>query len=145
MSSLIPKDFCRDFQNREVKLLSLSEMMDISTPHVVVQFLLMYVLVSFYISSVSFIGRKCVDLVNLSKITQMMLSPPVVLGSLVMKSMVIRSHFPLGYFRFLDKTRGLLVFHLNLGTIQELAHIGSDFCLHVWPPIKFLEVQIHLV
>ena len=83
------------FQKRKVNRLSLSEIMDSGTPYSLT-ISLRYVLVTFSILYVSLIGRKCVDLVCLSTITQMVSCPPDVLGNFVMKSMVIRSHFHLG-------------------------------------------------
>ena len=95
MSSLVPKAFCSDCQNLEVNLLSRFEIMDMGTP-CSRTISLRYVLVNFSNLSVSLIGRKCADLVNLSTITQMVSSPLAVLGNFVMKSMVIRSHFHSG-------------------------------------------------
>ena len=119
MSSLVPRDFCSDCQNREVNLLSLSEIMDIGTPcsHTISQ---MYVRASFSILSVSFMGRKCADFVNLSTITQMVSSPPAVLGNLVMKSMVIRSHFYSGISSCCSNPDGFWYSTLTLAQVRHM-------------------------
>ena len=49
-----------------------------------------------FISLVSLMGRKCVDLVRRSTMTHMVSYPVDVLGSLVMKSIVIHSYFHIG-------------------------------------------------
>ena len=69
MSNLVPKDFCNDCQNLEVNLLSISDIIDMGTQHSRT-ISLMYVLVSFSILSISLIGRKCVDFINLLTITK---------------------------------------------------------------------------
>ena len=119
MSNLVPKDFYSDCQNLEVNLLSWFEIMDIGTPcsHTIS---LRYVLVSFSNLSVSLIGRKCADLVNLSTITQMVSSPLAVLGNLVMKSMVIRSHFHSGIYGCCNNPEGFWYSTLTLAHVRNL-------------------------
>src|ERR1044071_1611717 len=95
MSRRVPRASFKLSQNLEVKQLSRSEMMEIGTPCLDTTSL-MYKRFSFSNLSVSRIGRKCVDFVNRSTITQIMSWPLVVLGNLVMKSMEICSHFHSG-------------------------------------------------
>ena len=73
-------------------LLSLIEIKDIDRAcgHII---FLIYVLVDFSILLVPLIGRKCVDLVNLSTITQRVSRPPFNLGNLVVKFVAICFHF----------------------------------------------------
>src|ERR1044071_8117524 len=106
MSRRVPRASFKLAQNLEVKLLSRSEMMEIGTPCFDTTSL-MYKRVSFSNLSVSRIGRKCADFVNRSTITQIMSWPLVVVGNLVMKSIVIRSHFHSGISGCWSKSDGL--------------------------------------
>ena len=82
MSKHVTMDFCRDCENHEVNLLSLSEMIEISTPVKFDDFLKVGISQIFSLS-VSLIGSKRVDLVNLSTTTKIVLKPLNFLGSLV--------------------------------------------------------------
>ncbi|GJU24434.1 synaptobrevin, WD40/YVTN repeat-like-containing domain protein, partial [Tanacetum coccineum] len=89
-STSVPTALCIDCL--DVKRLSRFEMMDIGTPcRETISFI--YNLVRVSILSVSLVGIKCVDLVRRSTMTQIVSCLLDVLGSLVMKSIVILSHF----------------------------------------------------
>ena len=128
MSNLVPRELCSDYQNLEVNLLSLSYIMDMGTP-CSRTISLMYFLVSFFILQVSLIGRKCADFVNRSTITQMVFRPPVVLGNLVIKSIVIRSQFHSGISGCCSKPEG---FWYSTLTLAQVRHLSTKVAIYVF-------------
>ncbi|GJZ74750.1 hypothetical protein Tco_0639215 [Tanacetum coccineum] len=57
-------------------------------------------------------------------------------GSLVMKSIVIFSHFHSGISGWTNKPEGLWCSALTLAQARHLLDICGDVSLHVWPPVQ---------
>src|ERR1044071_448192 len=58
-----------------------------------------------------------------------------------------RDSLPLPFWNLwlLQETRRSLILHLDFSTSQTFADIRSYISFHVWPPIKYLQILIHLI
>src|SRR3954470_18674317 len=76
--------------------------------------------------------------------TQIESLPLLEVGSPVIKSIPIESHFHSGICKRLQQSSGSLMSCLDSLTYITLGDIASDFSLHLMPPKLLFQILIHL-